>query len=247
MRVPPPPSPLPPADHLEGSQVWHILDIIEGSPAQDAGLVPFGDWVIGYAGGVLRGEQDLYRVIEAHEDRPLRLFVYNADYEVTREVVIVPNVRSPPSLSPFPAADISHCRGLGALETGCSAARSGSASCTGSQRPPSRRPASTSTNTRTPTRSPTLTTTLLQTRPPTGSSPTRPQARFKAATLLPPASRSSRPRPTSSGPSPPLPHPPPLPAPLPPAHSRSRRIRPSAKAVRQPLRRPPPSPARRPL
>ncbi|KAG0142205.1 hypothetical protein CROQUDRAFT_50611 [Cronartium quercuum f. sp. fusiforme G11] len=71
--------------------VWHILDIIEGSPAQDAGLVPFGDWVIGYAGGILRGENDFYRIVEEHEERPLRLFVYNADYEVTREVVIIPN------------------------------------------------------------------------------------------------------------------------------------------------------------
>ncbi|POW02972.1 hypothetical protein PSTT_11415 [Puccinia striiformis] len=72
-------------------QVWHVLDIIEGSPAQDAGLVPFGDWIIGYAGGILRGENELYEVVEQHEGSPLRLFVYNADYEVTREVVIVPN------------------------------------------------------------------------------------------------------------------------------------------------------------
>ncbi|KAA1096478.1 hypothetical protein PGT21_018028 [Puccinia graminis f. sp. tritici] len=73
------------------ANVWHVLDIVEGSPAQDAGLVPFGDWIIGYAGGILRGENELYEVVEEHEGRPLRLFVYNADYEVTREVVIVPN------------------------------------------------------------------------------------------------------------------------------------------------------------
>ncbi|KAH9457012.1 hypothetical protein MJO29_010993 [Puccinia striiformis f. sp. tritici] len=73
------------------ANVWHVLDIIEGSPAQDAGLVPFGDWIIGYAGGILRGENELYEVVEQHEGSPLRLFVYNADYEVTREVVIVPN------------------------------------------------------------------------------------------------------------------------------------------------------------
>ncbi|PLW24398.1 hypothetical protein PCASD_08363 [Puccinia coronata f. sp. avenae] len=73
------------------TNVWHVLDIIEGSPAQDAGLVPFGDWIIGYAGGILRSENELYEVVEEHEGRPLRLFVYNADYEVTREVVIVPN------------------------------------------------------------------------------------------------------------------------------------------------------------
>ncbi|MBW0504362.1 hypothetical protein O181_044077 [Austropuccinia psidii MF-1] len=73
------------------TNVWHVLDIVEGSPAQDSGLVPFGDWIIGYAGGILRGENDLYSIVEEHEGRPLRLFVYNADYEVTREVVIVPN------------------------------------------------------------------------------------------------------------------------------------------------------------
>lgn len=55
------------------------------------GLVPFGDWIIGYAGGVLRGEGDFYDVVEAHVDKPLRLFVYNSDYDVTREAILVPN------------------------------------------------------------------------------------------------------------------------------------------------------------
>lgn len=27
--------------------VWHVLDVIEGSPAESAGLVPMGDWIIG--------------------------------------------------------------------------------------------------------------------------------------------------------------------------------------------------------
>ncbi|GAA5949647.1 hypothetical protein JCM21900_002483 [Sporobolomyces salmonicolor] len=72
-------------------QVWHVLEILEGSPAQSAGLVPFGDWIVGYAGGVLRGEGDFYDVVEAHVDKPLRLFVYNSDYDVTREAILVPN------------------------------------------------------------------------------------------------------------------------------------------------------------
>ncbi|KAL8283703.1 hypothetical protein RQP46_005498 [Phenoliferia psychrophenolica] len=72
-------------------QVWHVLEILEGSPAQSAGLVPFGDWIVGYAGGVLRGEGDFYDVVESHVDKPLRLFVYNADYDVTREAILVPN------------------------------------------------------------------------------------------------------------------------------------------------------------
>lgn len=44
--------------------------------------------MIGYNGGVLRGEGDFYNLIEEFENKPLRLFVYNADFDVTREVVI---------------------------------------------------------------------------------------------------------------------------------------------------------------
>ena len=73
------------------SHVWHILEILEGSPAESAGLVPFGDFVIGWTGGVLRSEGDFYELVEAHVDRALRLYVYNSDYDHTREVIIVPN------------------------------------------------------------------------------------------------------------------------------------------------------------
>jgi hypothetical protein len=52
------------------------------------GLVSYGDYVIGYNGGVLRGEGDFYHLIEEHENKSLRLFVYNADFDVTREVVL---------------------------------------------------------------------------------------------------------------------------------------------------------------
>lgn len=27
--------------------VWHVLDVYEGSPAESAGLVPMGDWILG--------------------------------------------------------------------------------------------------------------------------------------------------------------------------------------------------------
>lgn len=76
---------------VDYSQVWHVLEILEGSPAESAGLVPFGDYILGYSGGVLHKESDFYKLIEEHVDKPLRLFVYNADFDVTREVVIVPN------------------------------------------------------------------------------------------------------------------------------------------------------------
>jgi len=46
-------------------QVWHVLDVLENSPAESAGLVPFGDWIVGWSGGPLARERDFYEVIEA--------------------------------------------------------------------------------------------------------------------------------------------------------------------------------------
>jgi GRASP55/65 PDZ-like domain len=45
--------------------VWHVLDVLEGSPAESAGLVPYGDWIIGWSGGVLSAEGDFYDIVEA--------------------------------------------------------------------------------------------------------------------------------------------------------------------------------------
>lgn len=45
--------------------VWHVLDVLEGSPAESAGLVPYGDWIVGWSGGVLHAEGDFYEVVEA--------------------------------------------------------------------------------------------------------------------------------------------------------------------------------------
>ncbi|TFK52199.1 hypothetical protein OE88DRAFT_1657310 [Heliocybe sulcata] len=71
--------------------VWHVLDVLEGSPAEDAGLVPYGDWIIGWSGGVLSAENDFYEVVESHIDKPLRVYVYSHDFDTIREVVLVPN------------------------------------------------------------------------------------------------------------------------------------------------------------
>ncbi|KAI0036477.1 GRASP55/65 PDZ-like domain-containing protein [Vararia minispora EC-137] len=71
--------------------VWHVLDVLEGSPAESAGLVPYGDWIIGWSGGVLSAEGDFYDVVESHVDKPLRVYVYSYDFDTIREVVLVPN------------------------------------------------------------------------------------------------------------------------------------------------------------
>ncbi|KAF8574892.1 hypothetical protein K439DRAFT_1407335 [Ramaria rubella] len=71
--------------------VWHVLDVLEGSPAESAGLVPYGDWIVGWSGGALHVEGDFYDVVEAHVDKPLRVYVYSYDFDTLREVVLVPN------------------------------------------------------------------------------------------------------------------------------------------------------------
>ncbi|KAI0338893.1 hypothetical protein BDW22DRAFT_1432110 [Trametopsis cervina] len=72
-------------------KVWHVLDVLEGSPAESAGLVPYGDWIIGWSGGPLSAEGDFYEVVESHIDKPLRVYVYSYDFDNIREVVLVPN------------------------------------------------------------------------------------------------------------------------------------------------------------
>jgi hypothetical protein len=79
--------------------VWHVLDVLEGSPAESAGLVPYGDWIVGWSGGVLGTEGDFYELVESvgnvpteclifwlnnilqHVEKPLRVYVYSFDFE----------------------------------------------------------------------------------------------------------------------------------------------------------------------
>lgn len=50
---------------LSLENVWHVMDVLEGSPAESAGLVPYGDWIIGWSEGVLSAEGDFYDVVES--------------------------------------------------------------------------------------------------------------------------------------------------------------------------------------
>ena len=65
--------------------------MIPNSPADVAGLLPYGDYVIGSPEGLVRGESGLGELIEDFVDRPLRLIVYNHEYNVTRPVTITPS------------------------------------------------------------------------------------------------------------------------------------------------------------
>ncbi|EMD01147.1 hypothetical protein BAUCODRAFT_199336 [Baudoinia panamericana UAMH 10762] len=73
-------------------EVWHILDVIPNSPADVAGLLPYSDYVLGSPDGNLKGgEAGLGALVEHFMERPLRLWVYNNEYDVTRMVTITPS------------------------------------------------------------------------------------------------------------------------------------------------------------
>ncbi|KAM6129623.1 LOW QUALITY PROTEIN: Golgi reassembly-stacking protein 2 [Pterocles gutturalis] len=69
--------------------VWHVLEVEPNSPAALAGLRPHSDYIIG-ADTVMNESEDL-SLIETHEAKPLKLYVYNTDTDNCREVVITPN------------------------------------------------------------------------------------------------------------------------------------------------------------
>lgn len=76
--------------HNANENVWHVLEVHPSSPAEKAGLKPFTDYVIG-ADSVLHESEDLFSLIENHEGRPLKLYVYNIEEDSCREVVVEPD------------------------------------------------------------------------------------------------------------------------------------------------------------
>jgi len=70
--------------------VWHVLDVQQNSPASQAGLISNTDYIIG-ADTILHESEDLFSLIESHEGKPLKLYVYNYESDRCREVTLVPN------------------------------------------------------------------------------------------------------------------------------------------------------------
>ena len=61
------------------------------SPADTAGLLPYGDYIVGTPEGHVHGEAGLGELVEDYISRQLRLFVYNQEYGITRLVTITPS------------------------------------------------------------------------------------------------------------------------------------------------------------
>jgi GRASP55/65 PDZ-like domain len=60
---------------------WTLQEIHPSSPAELAGLRPFTDYIIG-ADSILHENEDLYTLIESHDDRNLKMYVYNVEGNV---------------------------------------------------------------------------------------------------------------------------------------------------------------------
>ena len=73
------------------ANIWHVLDVAPNSPADQASLLPYSDYIIGSPEGAMHGEGALGEIVEDFIGRPLRLYVYNNEYNVTREVTIEPS------------------------------------------------------------------------------------------------------------------------------------------------------------
>lgn len=70
--------------------VWHIISVQPNSPASLAGLIADTDYILG-AESVLHQADDLIALVQANEGKPLKLYVYNVDTDVVREVPIIFN------------------------------------------------------------------------------------------------------------------------------------------------------------
>ncbi|KAG7119383.1 hypothetical protein HYQ45_015099 [Verticillium longisporum] len=73
------------------ANIWHVLDVAANSPADLAGLLPYSDYILASPEGALHGESGLSELVDDFIGRPLRLYVYNNEYNVTREVTIQPS------------------------------------------------------------------------------------------------------------------------------------------------------------
>ncbi|CAG7974590.1 unnamed protein product [Penicillium salamii] len=71
--------------------IWHVIAVPSPlSPAYRAGLLPYSDYIIGTPSGTLRGEAALGELVEDHLNRTLVLWVYNNEFDVVREVELIP-------------------------------------------------------------------------------------------------------------------------------------------------------------
>lgn len=78
---------------LQSNGGVRVLDVFPNSPAHQAGLVPFKDYLLGTADVIFRDVDEFVDYVSANLDKTLQVGVYNTDLEHTREISITPNTK----------------------------------------------------------------------------------------------------------------------------------------------------------
>ena len=77
--------------HALDKHTLHVLEVYPSSPASEAGLDSYNDYVLGVGDLLFDGPDDFGEIILLNQGRPVRLFVYSALSQSVREVMITPN------------------------------------------------------------------------------------------------------------------------------------------------------------
>jgi GRASP55/65 PDZ-like domain len=85
-----------------------VLHVEPNSPAELAGLIPGRDYLLGTAERVFKDTDTLYEELSANVDTPVEFYVYNADTDEVRIVVIMPSEQWGGEKCGLLGADVAH-------------------------------------------------------------------------------------------------------------------------------------------
>ena len=75
--------------------VWHILEVMPNSPAADAQLQAFADYIVGTPVELFKSADDFYALVENEAEsahpQPIEFYVFNSTADTIRTISITPN------------------------------------------------------------------------------------------------------------------------------------------------------------
>merc|ERR1712012_1185280 len=71
-------------------QGLRVLQVFPDSPAEEAGLVPMTDYLVGTKSGMFRGINELGEMVSRHDGKSVMIYVYNSETESIREISMKP-------------------------------------------------------------------------------------------------------------------------------------------------------------
>ena len=79
-------------DEISGAKVgFQVVAVQAGSPSQQAGLIPFFDFIVAVQGERVLAESPNLVVEKAKQLQEMRLGVYNSRFDTLREVILRPS------------------------------------------------------------------------------------------------------------------------------------------------------------